>query len=63
MIKINLDDICYECVCPDLDCDYIETVCGGGTLIDRDYTISCTKTDVCKYVESKRSEEDHEWWK
>lgn len=63
MIKIDLDDICYECMCPDLNCDYNEIVCCGGSLVDRDYTISCNKAATCRHRKTKGDEEDHEWWK
>ena len=53
MIKIELQEACYECKNFDLDIDESsETLyCGRGRLSERMAIVRCTKSDVCKHIE------------
>ncbi|BDF40059.1 hypothetical protein [Eggerthella lenta] len=59
MIKIELQEACYECKNFDLDIDESsETLyCGRGRLSERMAIVRCTKSDVCKHIEQ---DEEHE---
>lgn len=57
MIKIELQEECYECDRFDLDIDVSSIMKVGDAPFVRTATVRCIKSDVCKKIEQ---EGDHE---